>query len=255
MWVQVYKTRPVQPGDVLLSLLDFYLPLVIEKSVVVITSKIVSICQGRIVKKVSNAQREKLILTEADLYLEKKASKYGFHITITNGMFIASAGIDESNGNGYYILWPQDPQQVATEIWHHLRRKHKIKQLGVLITDSKTTPLRWGVTGIMLAHCGFEALNDYRHTPDIFGRHLHLTRANIADGLAASAVLAMGEGSEQTPLAIITDIPFVHFQNRPPTVEEIQFLKIKPKDDIYAPILNLRKFKKGAHTAGKKINK
>jgi F420-0:gamma-glutamyl ligase len=64
-----------------------------------------------------------------------------------------------------------------------------------------------------------------------------MTRVHVADALAAAAVLLMGEGDEQTPLAVINDIPFVEFQARNPTVEELQELQIALDDDLYAPLL------------------
>src|SRR5205823_3633039 len=104
-------------------------------------------------------------------------------------------------------------------------------------TDSKTTPLRWGVTGVALAHSGFEALNSYIGQPDLFGRPLHVTRVNVMDALAAAAVLVMGEGAEQTPLAWLDDLPFVRFQPRDPTPDEIAALAIGLDEDLYAPML------------------
>ena len=98
-----------------------------------------------------------------------------------HNLIIPSSGIDESNGDGYYILWPADPQKTANEIREYLTEKHSLGKLGVVITDSKTTPLRWGVTGVSVSHSGFAALNDYIGTKDIFGRELHFTKTNIMD--------------------------------------------------------------------------
>jgi F420-0:gamma-glutamyl ligase len=68
----------------------------------------------------------------------------------------------------------------------------------------------------------------------------------VALGLAAAAVLAMGEGTEQTPIAIITDVSFVKFQQRDPTKEELEYFYIKNKEeDLFAPFLNAVKWQKG----------
>jgi F420-0:gamma-glutamyl ligase len=56
------------------------------------------------------------------------------------------------------------------------------------------------------------------------------------DGLAAAG-LVMGEGAEQTPLAIVREVTFVHFSPCGPTVEELAALRIAPEDDLYAPLL------------------
>jgi len=104
--------------------------------------------------------------------------------------------------------------------------------------------LRRGTIGISLAHCGFNPLKDYRGTKDIFGRKFTMTQTNITDGLAAAAVVVMGEGREQTPLALITDIPGVRFIGgsrrslRSP-------LKIPEKEDLYYPFLSCPPWKKG----------
>ena len=126
-----------------------------------------------------------------------------------------------------------------------MSQKLGLKNLGVVVTDSKTTPLRWGVTGIALAHSGFVALYNYIGKPDLFGRPFQYEQLNIADSLASTGVLEMGEGSEQTPLAIITDIKNIEFQDRNPTQEELDSLKIKPEDDLFAPFLLKANWQKG----------
>jgi F420-0:gamma-glutamyl ligase len=156
------------------------------------------------------------------------------------------AGIDESNGNGHYVLWPKDSQQTANEVRKHLKEKHGLKELGVVITDSTCIPLRWGVIGIALGYSGFKAINDYTKKQDLFGRPFEVSQAGVASGLASAAVLAMGEGTEQTPIAVITEASFVKFQGRNPTKEELEFFYIKNKDeDLFAPFLNSVGWKKG----------
>ena len=129
-----------------------------------------------------------------------------------------------------------------------MQEKFQIKNLGVIITDSKTTPLRWGVTGTAIAYSGFKPLNDLIGTPDLFGRELKMTKVNILDGLAAAAVLVMGEGIEQTPLAIIEDTSFVQYSDENPSDEELASLKISIDDDIYAPLLTKVDWQKGEKT-------
>ncbi|MBI2033435.1 MAG: coenzyme F420-0:L-glutamate ligase [Candidatus Levybacteria bacterium] len=245
MQVNSIKTHKITIKDRdIFEILDKYISLLHEKSVVAITSKIISICEGRVVA-LEKADREALVEKEAEYFLPASENQYGFNITVKHNMLIASAGIDESNGNGYFVLWPSDPQLWVNKIREYLSQKHKVKHIGVIITDSKTTPLRWGVTGAAISHSGFKALNNYMQKPDIFGRPLHVTKANIMDGLAAAAVVVMGEGIEQTPLAVLEDLPFVHFQDRNPTQEELEMLRISLEDDIYAGILKKAKWRKG----------
>ena len=160
-------------------------------------------------------------------------------------LLIPAAGIDESNGNGYYILWPEDLQEMANRVRQHLRKRFLIRKLGVIITDSKTMPLRWGTTGVAISYSGFSPLYDYIGKRDIFGRKFKMQKANIVDALAASAVLVMGEGAEQTPLAIIEDVPFIKFQEKNPSKKELKDFLINMDDDLYCPLLKSVKWKKG----------
>jgi dihydrofolate synthase / folylpolyglutamate synthase len=237
MQVQAIKTHKITPTDQnLLAVLDAYLPGLDDGSVLAITSKIVAICQGRVVP-IGTIEKHTLIAQEADYFLPPDRSKYHMTLTITQGLLVPTAGIDESNGDGYYVLWPHSLQDTANGVWAYLRRRFGRERLGVMITDSRTTPLRTGVTGVALAHSGFRALHDYVGTIDCFGRRLRMTQGNVVDALAAAAVLVMGEGNEQTPLAVISDLPFVHFQAREPSAEELQQLRMALEDDIYGPLL------------------
>ncbi len=244
MNIKAIKTGRIVPNhEKLTTILDRYISGFSEQSILVITSKIISICEGRVVK-VGTTSKTALVEKEAEMVLPSKNALFDITLTIKNNILIPTAGIDESNGDGYYILWPSDPQKSANNIRKYLCERFSLKLVGVLVTDSKTTPLRWGTTGTSLAQSGFVALNNYIGKPDIFGRKLEVTKANIADGLAAAAVVVMGEGKEQTPLAIITEVPFVKFQMRNPTGEEIRKRTIAMKDDLYAPLLTSAMWKK-----------
>lgn len=245
MIISTIKTRPITDKDNdLRKILDEYIKSPKEGSIVAVTSKIVAICEGRI-KKISECDKKQLIIKETQHYLAPEDNKYDITLTIKNNLLMPSAGIDESNAFSHYILWPKNPQKSALEIWLFLKKKFKLKKLGVIITDSKTTPLRWGTTGVGIGYCGFSPLNNYIGKSDIFGRPFKVSKANVLDGLAAAAVLAMGEGAEQTPIAIIEDAHFVKFQQNPPTKNELQNLSIDIKDDIYAQILSATKWRKG----------
>ena len=235
------------PGESLNGILDQYvLDHIPDQCVLAITSKIISVCQNQIVLKTDIADKFELIKKEAEYYLEGKyTQRYGICLSIKNHILIPTAGIDESNGNGYYILYPANIQQTAIDIWLHLKKHHPKKQLGVLITDSHTTPLRRGVTGIGLGWCGFEPLFNYVGKPDIFGEPFKATQINMLDSLAASAVFVMGEGAEQTPLALLTDLPRVEFVNRPPNKKETELITIAMEDDLYQPLLSSVAWQKG----------
>lgn len=245
MKVSGIKTHQITEKDTdVLAILDKYLPTLKEKSIVAVTSKIIAICEGRMAEDTDEI-RDKLVEEEAAYYLPRHSHKYDFCISIKNHTFVATAGIDRSNGNGKLVLWPKDPQESANKIREFICQRKNIKDIGVVITDSKTSPLRWGVTGTAIAHSGFEALKSYIGVPDVFGRPLHFEKLNIAESLAASAVIVMGEGAEQTPLAVIEDVPFVKFKNQNPTEKELQDLQIELEDDVYYPLLTSVKWKKG----------
>jgi putative folate metabolism gamma-glutamate ligase len=243
MKINGIKTSKIESGDDLYKIIDQSILYLQENSIVVFTSKIVSIHQRRLMKPDRNVDKDELIRKEADFYMVGK-KPYGKTLTIKDGIIIPDAGIDESNINGYIALWPEQPYKIANEIRSYLNKKFDLKHLGIIITDSKTTPLRWGTTGVGIAYSGIAPLNDYIGTEDLFGREMEATKANILDGLAAAAVLVMGEGKEQTPIAIIEEVPFVRFTKGDPTKEEINELNISPEDDLYAPILTSVKWEK-----------
>ena len=231
------KTEIVKPGTSnLTDLLDKYLSSMPECAVLAVTSKLVSLCENRILPTAGNS-REELIKREASLYLPSELSKYGYHFTITKDTLIASAGIDESNGDGNYVLWPEDSQKSANAIRHYLADRFNLTSVGVIVTDSTSMPLRRGSHGVALSHSGFKALKDYVGQPDLFGRPFEVSQANLAEGLAAAAVVVMGEGAEQTPIAVISELPFIDFSINDPSDQELKQIHITKSEDLFAPFL------------------
>ena len=142
MNVTAIKTDRISPGSTsLIVLLDTVITEMTEGSILAISSKIVSICEGRAIP-FDKADRESLIVQESERYLPETMSKYGHHFTITHGSLIASAGIDESNGNGNFILWPKDAQATANKVRGYLIDRFKLQKVGVIITDSTSIVLR-----------------------------------------------------------------------------------------------------------------
>lgn len=237
MHVRPIKTRVFTEGENLEKFIHAHIPKLKENSVLVVTSKIVSLAERRTAIKKNAKTKEELIKKESDFAI---LTKYTW-LTLRKGILIASAGIDESNANGKFILLPKDSFHSAALLREKLKKAYKVKNLGLLITDSITLPLRAGAVGIALGYAGFKAIRDYRGTPDIFGRPFTLSRADVGDGLGATAVLAMGEGKEQTPLVVIEGAP-VEFTEKVKRGE----LSIPFADDMYLPFLSglLKKKKK-----------
>jgi len=227
MQVKAIKTRIFQENEDLISFILKYVKKLPEKSILVITSKIVSLSEGRTVTYKNKRQKVALIKNESDFALKTKHT----WLTIKNNVVMASAGIDESNAAGKIVLLPKNSFRTAHSIRKELKKKYKVKKLGILITDSLTFPLRAGILGVALGYAGFKAIRDYRGTKDIFGRVLKMSRTDVADSLATAAVLLMGEGKEQQPLVVITDAP-VEFTEKINKKELI----IPLKDDLYLPL-------------------
>jgi coenzyme F420-0:L-glutamate ligase len=231
MQIRVFKTKVFKENEDVIEFILKYIKKIPENSVLVITSKIVALAEGRVVSfddKIPYKKfREKLIKKESDFALETKQT----WLTIKDGMVMSSAGIDESNAKGKLILLPRDSFKSALMIRNKLKKKFKVKKLGILITDSRIFPLRVGIVGVALGYAGFKGVRDYRGTKDIFGRILKMSRTDVADSLATASVLCMGEGKERQPLALITNssIEFTEKINK-------KELIINPKDDLYLPL-------------------
>lgn len=235
MEIIAVKTRIVKPPkDDIYNVIDEFCPKLKEKDVFALTSKILAIHQGRCVKISSIKDKDSLIKEEADVFIPRKECPGEYVIlTIKNKTLIPSAGIDESNANNYYILWPKNSEKEAKKICKYLKNKFSLKKLAVIITDSHTTPMRYGVMGISIGFYGLNPLKDYRGEKDIFDREMKMSQSNIVDALATIGVLSMGEGGEQKPMAIIRGADFVEFTNK----EMYQDSLIPIKEDIYYPLL------------------
>lgn len=228
MIITSIKTRIFKVNESLEQFILRYLPKVSDKSIIVVTSKIVALAQGRKIDSSSTKDKVKWVKKESEQYIKTKWC----YLTLKDGHWCANAGIDESNVEyGGFILWPANPYQVARKIRRQLLKYYKVKNLGILITDSRIFPLRAGVSGVALGYAGFRGLRNYVGKKDLFGRRLKMTQTNVADSLASAAVLSMGEGNESCPLAIVSDA-VIEFQVNTDPKE----LRISLKDDLYRPL-------------------
>jgi coenzyme F420-0:L-glutamate ligase len=229
MKIKAIKTRIFCANEDLTSFVLEYLKKLKENSVLVVTSKIVALSEGRVVEYESEEEKIKLIKKESGFFIKTK----GVWLTMKDGMLLANAGIDESNAGGKLVLLPKDSFKSADKIRKDLIKKFKLKNLGVVIADSRLLPLRAGAVGVTLGYAGFKGVRNYVGQKDIFGRVLRISKTDVADSLATSAVLCMGEGKERQPLALITNAPVV-FTNKINKKE----MNINIKEDIYAPLFN-----------------
>ena len=244
MKVKAIRTRIFREGEELVPFIRAHISRIKTGSVLIVTSKIVALSEGRTAEYKNKKHKIALIKEESDFALETKH----VWLVIKDGMVMANAGIDESNGDGKIILLPQNSFKSAEVLRKKLMLKFRLKDLGVLITDSRLMPLRAGIVGVALGYAGFQGIRNYVGKKDIFGRALKMSRTDIADSLATSAVLCMGEGEERMPLSVITDAPII-FTKKVKRKELI----IDPKKDIYAPLFsNLKMIKYKKHEQKKR---
>ncbi len=184
---------------------------------IVITSKIVSKSEGRVVELSSvrpsgEAERiaeetEKdprivqLILNESKT-IERRMRRHVI-VETKHGFVCANAGVDESNvAEGKAVLLPQDPQRSAQQLRKEIEARSG-KAISVLIADSFGRAFRDGITGICIGVSGIPALVDRRGEEDRFGKIAQITKEAIADEICAAANLVMGEFKEGVPIAIV----------------------------------------------------
>jgi coenzyme F420-0:L-glutamate ligase/coenzyme F420-1:gamma-L-glutamate ligase len=222
------KTRILQPPkDDLFSALDESLTDVREGDIILVTSKVVAIHQGRCVKIENGEQKATLVKEEADLMLDVPERKYP--LTVKYHALISGAGIDESNGDGFYVYLPDKPFEAAKELYSYIQEKHGIKNVAVIITDSHSLPFRYGAMSIAISFWGLEPVDSHIGEKDIFGREFHVSRTNLVDSLAAASALVSGEGAEQQPVVVARNVPHIQFTERD-TREE---LLVPLEDDLF----------------------
>lgn len=192
-----------------------------DGDVVVIAQKIVSKTEGRDVRLAevepgedahriaADTGREpalvQLILDESAEIL--RATRPAIIARHRTGHVLANAGIDASNvaggDAGTVLLWPRDPDASARAIRGELRAVAGTAP-AVVIADSMGRAWRIGTVGAAIGCAGLAVLDDRRGAgTDLFGRTLQATVIAVADAIAGAAVLAMGEGAEGTPVAIV----------------------------------------------------
>ena len=209
MQIKALKSKIITPEDDLLEVVIHALKIarssLRDKDILIVTSKVLSITQGRIKPVATEAAFNNLVKKEAD----KIIGKSQVTLTMKNGIYIPWAGIDRSNIQpGYAVLWPKRPFEAAQKICLALKKRFKLKNLGVIITDSHCVPLRRGVSGIAIGYAGIKGVNDLRGKKDLYGNTLKVSQQNVVDMAASAAHLVMGEAAEQTPFAILRDAPF-----------------------------------------------
>ncbi|MDA8310776.1 MAG: coenzyme F420-0:L-glutamate ligase [Actinomycetota bacterium] len=202
----------VRPGDDVGALLAAALGppgeggLLREGDVVVVTQKIVSKAEDRLVavdhrdpgakQAVVEAESVRVLRRRGDLLITETA----------HGFVCANAGVDLSNvGEGWAALLPVDPDRSARRIRAELRRRLGVV-VGVVVSDTFGRTWRRGVTDVAIGAAGVAAVVDLRGTFDATGHELVATQVCVADELAAAAELVMGK-DRGIPAAVIRGVP------------------------------------------------
>jgi coenzyme F420-0:L-glutamate ligase / coenzyme F420-1:gamma-L-glutamate ligase len=222
--VNPLRSGIVKPGDriidMLLKALDKKHLRLRNKDIVAVSSKIVAISENRIraLDSVRPTERAltfarkysldppfaQIVLDEADIVV---GGVKGALLTVRNGDAVANAGIDQKNAPpNTVVLWPVNPDRSARKIQAAIKR-FLGKDVGVVIVDSRVSPLRLGTTGFAIGSAGFRPVKDVRGELDLSGRKVRITFHALADGIAAAAQLTMGETAERTPFVVIRGAP------------------------------------------------
>ncbi|MEO5974232.1 MAG: coenzyme F420-0:L-glutamate ligase [Ilumatobacteraceae bacterium] len=174
----------------------------LENDVIVVTQKIVSKAEGRLVpidpddplshKQLVENEAVRIVRRRGDLIITE--TKHGF--------ICANSGIDLSNvERGFAALLPIDSDRSARRIRDIVFASLKVR-VGVIVSDTFGRPWRKGLTDVAIGVAGIAAVVDLRGTPDSLGRIMQVTEVAVADELASAAELVMGK-SAGIPVAII----------------------------------------------------
>jgi coenzyme F420-0:L-glutamate ligase/coenzyme F420-1:gamma-L-glutamate ligase len=169
--------------------------------IVVISSKIVSKAEGRIVKA---SDREQAVTDETVRVVATRAFPSGITRIVENhlGIVGAAAGVDASNTpEGTVLLLPLDPDASAAAIRAALFERFEVA-LGVVITDTLGRTWREGQTDVAIGGSGVTLLDDLRGTTDSQGRVLDVTAPAVGDELASAADLVKRK-SASLPVAVV----------------------------------------------------
>ena len=186
----------ITAGADLAALIADAAPDLADGDILVVTSKIVSKAEGRVV----STSRDAAIEAETARVVARRGAT-----TIAqtrHGLVLAAAGVDESNtAPGTVVLLPEDPDESARRLRKALHAR-TARTVGVVITDTMGRPWRAGQTDNAIGAAGVTPVRDYRGEADTFGNILEVTVAAVADEIAAAADLVKGK-ARGIPVAVV----------------------------------------------------
>ncbi|MFE9203776.1 coenzyme F420-0:L-glutamate ligase [Micromonospora sp. NPDC007230] len=195
----------VTEGDDLAAMIATAAPWLRDGDVLVVTSKIVSKAEGRLVDVPADgpdrlAARDEVLAAEtARVVAARGATRI---VQTHHGFVMASAGIDASNvDKTRLVLLPRDPDASARALRAALRDQYHL-DVAVIISDTMGRPWRNGLTDVALGVAGMPAIRDHRGEIDPYGNELQLTQMAVVDELAAAGELIKGK-CDQVPVAVV----------------------------------------------------
>jgi len=168
----------------------------------VVTQKVVSKAEGRIVALDPDDRNARLALVESEsVRIVRRRGDLVISET-RHGFVCANAGVDLSNVEaGYAALLPLDSDRSARHVRDALRARHGV-EVAVVVSDTFGRPWRMGLTDVAIGVAGLAAVLDLRGHPDAHGRELQVTEVALADEVAGAAELVMGKALA-VPAAIV----------------------------------------------------
>ena len=194
----------ISPGDDLGALIAKNAPL-IEGDVVVVTQKVVSKAEGRMVRIDTSDPDAKRVLAESEAVRVLRRRGELIVTETRHGFVCANSGVDLSNvADGWAALLPEDPYRSARRLRDGIRA-HTGLEVAVVISDTFGRAWRRGVTDVAIGCAGIRAVVDLRGTTDALGRELVATEICVVDEIAAAADLVMGK-ARGVPVAVVRGV-------------------------------------------------
>lgn len=199
----------IEPGDDLAGIIAAAATAepdgLLEGDVVVVTQKVVSKAEDRLVavdpddpldhKRLVEAETVRVLRRRGDLVISET----------THGFVCANAGVDLSNvARGYAALLPVDSDRSARRLRDGIRARAGV-EVAVIVSDTFGRPWRRGLTDVAIGSAGIGPILDHRGQHDTQGRELQVTEVAVVDELAAAADLVLGKATGR-PVAVIRGV-------------------------------------------------
>jgi coenzyme F420-0:L-glutamate ligase/coenzyme F420-1:gamma-L-glutamate ligase len=195
--IPVHGLPEITAGTDLAAMLATAEPDLADGDILVVTSKIVSKAEGRVL---SGVPRDKAIEAESVRVVARRGDTS--IVETRHGFVLAAAGVDASNTPpGTVVVLPDDADASARKLRAALRDLLGVT-VGVVVTDTFGRPWRTGLVDVAIGLAGIEAMDDLRGETDAYGNRLEMTVTAVADELASAGELVKGKLAG-VPVAVI----------------------------------------------------